>query len=265
VSCTEPTCSPPLFRSDFQLPFLSTPLVLARTTSRPPQTTFSTRTSALLTMSDRSSSPPLELDPSTLAALQGFLAERDEAEEQFKALEEKAHQRLVAAQAEDGAEKEKMISPAEFRKIFAEDWQMSQFWYALVLLLSTVHVCRPVFVVSTSSHTLFRRYSDDFAARFSSFVHSFSTPTTRIAFLSCPTSYVAFQHHNPRDDVWLFEYDKRFELFAADKFVHYDLEEPLKFPEELRGTVDIAIADPPFLNEVRCTSPISHSLFYFLF
>lgn len=56
--------------------------------------------------------------------------------------------------------------------------------------------------------------------------------------------------------MWLFEYDKRFELFAADKFVHYDLEEPLKFPEELRGTVDIAIADPPFLNEVRCISPI---------
>lgn len=89
-------------------------------------------------MSDRSSSPPLELDPSTLAALQGFLAERDEAEEQFKALEAKAHQRLVAAQAQDGAEKEKMISPAEFRKIFAEDWQMSQFWCALALLIPTV-------------------------------------------------------------------------------------------------------------------------------
>lgn len=41
--------------------------------------------------------------------------------------------------------------------------------------------------------------------------------------------------------------------------MHYDLEEPERYPEELRGTVDIAIADPPFLNEVRggvCRLPL---------
>ncbi|GAA5866073.1 hypothetical protein JCM8547_000586 [Rhodosporidiobolus lusitaniae] len=176
-----------------------------------------------MSSSDREDSPPLQLDPSTLAALQGFYDEQAEAEKQFRELEEKAHERLMAAQRGDAAQEgeQKMLRPAEFRKLFAEDWQMSQFWY-----------------------------SDDFAARFSRFVYSFATPTTRIAFLSCPTSYVAFQHHNPLKDVWLFEYDSRFRLFAGDKFVHYDLEEPERFPEELRGTVDIAIADPPFLNEV---------------
>jgi hypothetical protein len=33
--------------------------------------------------------------------------------------------------------------------------------------------------------------------------------------------------------------------------VPYDIDEPENIPEELKGTVDIAIADPPFLNEVR--------------
>ncbi|GAA5826705.1 hypothetical protein JCM11251_002862 [Rhodosporidiobolus azoricus] len=177
--------------------------------------------------SDREDSPPLQLDPATLAILGQFYDERAEAEQQFQELEKKAHERLMAAkeggEAANAAsgEEERMMSPADFRKMFGEDWQLSQFWY-----------------------------SDNFASHFSRFVYSFCTPTTRIAFLSCPTSYVAFQHQNPLKDAWLFEYDARFRLFAADKFVHYDLEEPEKFPEELRGTVDIAIADPPFLNEV---------------
>lgn len=97
------------------------------------------------------------------------------------------------------------------------------------------------------------RYSASFATRFSRFLYSLCTPQTRIAFLSCPTAYIGFQHENPLPDAWLWEYDTRFKLVAGDKFVHYNLEEPEQYPEELRGTVDIAIADPPFLNEVRFT------------
>lgn len=48
--------------------------------------------------SSRSSSPPLQLDPSTLAALSSFYDERAEADRQFQELEKKAHERLVAAQ-----------------------------------------------------------------------------------------------------------------------------------------------------------------------
>lgn len=105
------------------------------------------------------------------------------------------------------------------------------------------------------------RYSASFADRFSRFLHSFCTPTTRIAFLSCPTAYVGFQHTNPLPSAYLFEYDARFGLVAGDKFVKYDLEDPLKFPEELRGKVDIAIADPPFLNEVCARRPAGESGF----
>ncbi|GAA6025822.1 hypothetical protein JCM8202_006254 [Rhodotorula sphaerocarpa] len=171
--------------------------------------------------SSRSASPPLQLDPSTLAVLSSFYDEQAEADRQFQELEKKAHERLVAAQEGQAAEPERMMSVDEFRKLFGEDWQLSQFWY-----------------------------SASFAARFSRFLYSLCTPSTRIAFLSCPTAYIGFQHENPLPDAWLWEYDTRFKLVAGEKFVHYNLEEPEQYPEELRGTVDIAIADPPFLNEV---------------
>lgn len=83
------------------------------------------------TLSSRSDSPPLQLDPSTLAALSSFYDEQAEAERQFQELEKKAHERLVAAQEgkdAGGGVEEKMMSVDEFRKLFGEDWQLSQFW-----------------------------------------------------------------------------------------------------------------------------------------
>ncbi|GAA5933445.1 hypothetical protein JCM3775_000696 [Rhodotorula graminis] len=167
----------------------------------------------------RSPSPALQLDPSTLAALSAFYDEQADAERQFHELEKKAHERLEQAR-EGNAPDDKMMSVDEFRTLMKEDWQLSQFWY-----------------------------SADFASRFATFLYAHCTPSTRIAFLSCPTSYVGFQHQNPLSHVYLFEYDARFGLVAGDKFVKYDLEEPDVFPQELRGKIDIAIADPPFLNE----------------
>ncbi|GAA5880820.1 hypothetical protein JCM16303_005130 [Sporobolomyces ruberrimus] len=186
-----------------------------------------------------SGSPPPALDPSTLALLNSFYQEREQAEQEFRDLEEKAHKRLLKAKGVDAgeetgdqdqdeskvnsagdAEEDKMMTVDEFRKLFQEDWQLSQFWY-------------------TAS----------FASQLCKFIYSFATPSTRIAFLCCPTSYVAFQNQNPLPDVWLLEYDGRFGLLG-EKFVHYDLEEPDKIPKNLWGTVDIAIADPPFLNEI---------------
>ncbi|GAA5973056.1 hypothetical protein JCM11641_000390 [Rhodosporidiobolus odoratus] len=182
----------------------------------------------------REDSPPLQLDPATLAILGHFMDEKAETERQFAELEKKAHERMVAAKEGRQVEDEqKMISPAEFRRLYGEDWQMSQFWYSDAF---ASHFSRFLYTISTSPSPTSLTPS------------SSSTPPPRIAFLSCPTSYVAFQHQNPLPDTWLFEYDTRFRLFAHDKFVHYDLEEPEKFPQELRGTVDIAIADPPFLN-----------------
>ncbi|KAG6868542.1 hypothetical protein C0993_001430, partial [Termitomyces sp. T159_Od127] len=60
---------------------------------------------------------------------------------------------------------------------------------------------------------------------------------------------ISFQHTNPLDGARLLEYDQRFSVLAPTKFIHYDLDEPDTFPENLRGAVDVVVADPPFLNE----------------
>lgn len=62
---------------------------------------------------------------------------------------------------------------------------------------------------------------------------------------------MAFQHTNPLDGARLLEYDQRFAVLAPKKFIPYDVDEPDDFPESLRGSVDIVVTDPPFLNEVR--------------
>ncbi|BGP51308.1 Protein-lysine N-methyltransferase efm5 [Rhodotorula kratochvilovae] len=167
----------------------------------------------------RSASPALALDPATLAALSAFYDEQAEHERQFQELEKKAHERLEKAK-EGNAADDRMMSVDEFRTLMKEDWQLSQFWY-----------------------------SASFASRFARFLYAHCTPSTTIAFLSCPTAYVGFQHENPLPGAYLFEYDARFGLVAGERFVKYDLEDPDIFPEALRGKVDIAIADPPFLNE----------------
>lgn len=76
--------------------------------------------------SQLSSSPP-QLDPSTLALLGSFYEERSAAEQQFQELADRAAAQLSL----DDEDKElEMISVDEFRALFGEDWQLSQFWYS---------------------------------------------------------------------------------------------------------------------------------------
>lgn len=91
---------------------------------------------------DREDSPPPALDPSTLALLNSFYQEREQAEQEFRDLEEKAHKRMLKAKEaeQDGRDQDvdqktsgeddedKMMTVDEFRKLFQEDWQLSQFW-----------------------------------------------------------------------------------------------------------------------------------------
>lgn len=82
-----------------------------------------------------------------------------------------------------------------------------------------------------------------------------------IAFLCSPTGFVAFLSHpsytsldpSERPNVTLFEYDRRFALLCPPgRFVYYDLEEGSdNVPDDLKGCIDIAVLDPPFLNEVK--------------
>ncbi|CAM9122194.1 unnamed protein product [Pylaiella littoralis] len=48
--------------------------------------------------------------------------------------------------------------------------------------------------------------------------------------------------------VYIFEYDRRFDQAYPESFVFYDFNEPLAVPDELRGSVDYILMDPPYLN-----------------
>ncbi|KIM78231.1 hypothetical protein PILCRDRAFT_75814 [Piloderma croceum F 1598] len=117
------------------------------------------------------------------------------------------------------------LSVDEFRTAFAEDWQLSQFWY-----------------------------TTPFAHRLAEAVHTvIPAPTERsnIAYICCPTGYIASQNLYQSATPLLLEYDQRFAVAAASSgghFIHYDLEEDT-LPDTIKGTVELAIVDPPFLNE----------------
>ncbi|KAJ6474469.1 putative N6-adenine methyltransferase-domain-containing protein [Mycena vitilis] len=176
------------------------------------------------TSSSLSGSPPA-LDPSTLALLNSFIASKTEEEQRFKELAEEAAARVAGLSLEldvddEGTPEKPMISVDEYRSVFSEDWQLSQFWY-----------------------------TTKFAMRFARTLHNLCTPTTSIAFVCCPTAFVAFQHTTPLKNARLLEVDGRFAVLTPRHYVPYDMEEPTTLPAYLKDSVDIAVLDPPFLNE----------------
>ncbi|KAH0580940.1 hypothetical protein H2248_012094 [Termitomyces sp. 'cryptogamus'] len=172
--------------------------------------------------SSPSGSPP-KLSSDTLALLQEFLTSRAEEEKRFNDLAEQAAARIASREMNVDLEQPDppMMSVDEYRLAFGEDWQLSQFWY-----------------------------STSYATRLAKSIRSICTSSSKIAFMCCPTAFVAFQHTNPLDGARLLEYDKRFSVLAPTKFIHYDLDEPDIIPEDLHGAMDVVVADPPFLNEI---------------
>jgi len=86
--------------------------------------------SASSRFSDISGSPP-KLDPSTLALLDTHFNQKAEEERRFRELEAErvaAHIAGLALEAYSHQEKP-MVSVAEFKLAFGEDWQLSQFWW----------------------------------------------------------------------------------------------------------------------------------------
>lgn len=104
--------------------------------------------------------------------------------------------------------------------------------------------------------SLCSRYTTEFAHRLAEAVNAvIPAPTegSNIAYICCPTGYIALQHLHQSATTLLLEYDQRFAVAAASSggghFVHYDLEED-NIPDTIKETVELAIVDPPFLNEV---------------
>ncbi|WKX99703.1 hypothetical protein Q1695_014518 [Nippostrongylus brasiliensis] len=108
--------------------------------------------------------------------------------------------------------------------VVTEDWQLSQFWYSSD---TAKDLCRELISAIDGNG--------------------------RIACISCPTLLHYFpeisEYNKDSIHVSLFEYDDRFAKKFPEAFIHYDYRHPLSVPEELKGSFDIVIADPPFLAD----------------
>lgn len=169
----------------------------------------------------------LSLSASTLAALQEFKKEEAERVEQFN--------KLSLSAQEEYDENQRQVSI----DLFQEDWQLSQFWY-----------------------------TDETAELLGRALLEGADEDTVIAIASAPSVYAAIRkfpkEQIPTKHIYLFEYDKRFEVLAGkDHFYFYDYNFPNDIPDKLRHKVDRLLIDPPFLEEV-CQSNSAKAAFNLL-
>ncbi|KAG0368499.1 putative N6-adenine methyltransferase-domain-containing protein [Gamsiella multidivaricata] len=169
----------------------------------------------------------LELSPETLRALQQVMQEQQDQQERFEKLRQQAEERFDQAQENDTESKE---LPAVTMDFFREDWQLSQFWYD-----------------DATSEKLAREILDQTDAN------------SVVCCISSPTAYVKLMSMNPpnTNNLFLFEYDTRFDVYGR-QFIHYDYSKPLEFrlSEELKGSIDMIVVDPPFLSEECLTKTL---------
>ena len=68
--------------------------------------------------------------------------------------------------------------------------------------------------------------------------------------LSAPKVMVGMRQTDPsRENVFIFEIDRRFNDLYPHEFVEFDCNCPENLPQTLHGTFDMILLDPPFLNQ----------------
>jgi len=75
----------------------------------------------------------------------------------------------------------------------------------------------------------------------------------RVGFISTPSAFRAALNTVTKKnltnvELYLFEFDRRFERAFPKHFVFFDFNKPLEIPQDLAGTFDFLIADPPYLR-----------------
>ncbi|XP_071746801.1 EEF1A lysine methyltransferase 1 [Lepeophtheirus salmonis] len=116
---------------------------------------------------------------------------------------------------------EEELSTSNCNEVVSEDWQLSQFWY-----------------------------TEETAASLAKEAIRIAKSDGMVACISCPTLYIAIKKYFPENkNVYLFEYDQRFQKIARDKFVFYDFNAPVDVPRDFRDQFSVVIADPPFLSD----------------
>ena len=128
---------------------------------------------------------------------------------------------------------------------------LNKTFYQIFYQLTGKHE-RPSFFLAVLIN--YHRYTETFAYRLAETLHSLCDSTTKVAFMCCPTAFVAFQHRKRLENAMLLEYDQRFAVLSPKQFIPYDLDEPDIFPESLKSSIELAVVDPPFLNEVNHAS-----------
>ncbi|ODV83261.1 hypothetical protein CANARDRAFT_9834 [[Candida] arabinofermentans NRRL YB-2248] len=151
------------------------------------------------------------LSAHALAALMQF---KNEEEERTKLFE------TMYQAADDKFEERKQVSIDDFK----EDWQLSQFWYND----ETANILADELLDGADSETV-------------------------ICIVSAPSVFAAIRKRDPQTlptkKIYLFEYDKRFELLAGTShFGFYDYHNPFDFREDLKGKCHRLLIDPPFLE-----------------
>jgi EEF1A lysine methyltransferase 1 len=174
------------------------------------------------------------LRPETLAILQQFMKEKEEA------------QKKEAKEAEDTG----------VTLTISEDWQASQFWYDERTcqslrneILRLAEECRKQKIAKRKVEVAKRGWKLDDAAIEKGVV-------VKVACLSCPSTFKALVAKGSKPELpsyvkpYVFEIDTRFSVFG-ESFVHYDFNRPDGWKAThvmLEHAVDIISLDPPFLN-----------------
>ncbi|KAH3901736.1 probable N(6)-adenine-specific DNA methyltransferase-like 1 [Saccharomycodes ludwigii] len=163
-------------------------------------------------MVDTDSDTELTLSAHALAALQEFKQEEKQRQEEFQSLYTAADEKF---------EKQNLKG----MELFKEDWQLSQFWY-----------------------------SDETADLLADALLEGADEETVVAIVSAPSVFASIKKKDPATlptkKIYLFEYDKRFEVLAGkDYFFYYDYFKPLDFNDKLKGKVHRLLIDPPFLTD----------------
>ncbi|KAI1340671.1 putative N6-adenine methyltransferase-domain-containing protein [Xylariaceae sp. FL0016] len=181
-------------------------------------------------MSD-SDDEPLALSEHALSALQAFYSERDAHVQKLEKLREVVEKDPEAIAEGSENEGDKVLSI----DAFTENWNESQFWYA-----------------------------DETASLYARQLLDGMGEDDVIAVVSVPSVFMALKNlltsrefKGPKPKVYFLEYDQRFAVFP--EFVSYDLNQPFKLPNHLRGGVDRMILDPPFLSQ-SCQTKMAMTL-----
>ncbi|KAJ1943778.1 Protein-lysine N-methyltransferase efm5, partial [Linderina pennispora] len=151
----------------------------------------------------------LALSADTLAALQSFIAEKQEMDDKFEQLKDHAEEQFEGKQLEVTMD------------LFQEDWQLSQFWYddATADFLAA----RALEHTSEADHIAF-----------------ISSPTAYVALR---------RKDDARPHAYVFEFDQRFDVFKDQFVLYdYNKPLDFRGAEDLKGRFKFIVADPPFLN-----------------